>query len=132
MNILDVLKEMGITDLSVLPGKTQRKLKDYNKNLNSAIGKNKATGKMHPGMQQRLDDLAEDIILEAKLFIKKSQEPPAKTQAEIDAEEAEKKRLDDEAEKKRLDDEAEQKRLADEQVAKNKKGKGFANWLFED
>jgi hypothetical protein len=136
MNIIDVLKELGITDILVLPAKTQRKLKSYNQMVKSPIARDK-DGKFKPGAQQKLDDLAEDIVIEAKLFIKMNNQPPVKTEQEIIAEQqAEQKRLDDEAEQKRLDDEAEKKRLNDEAEKKRlddqKKNKGplesFLGW----
>jgi hypothetical protein len=108
MEIIDILKEIGITDISVLPEKTQRKLKDYKRILNSPVGRKK-DGQLHPGTKVRLDDLAEDIVLEAKVFLKKVQQQRQDADAE-----SERKRLADE-EAQRIADE-ETQRLANEET----------------
>lgn len=126
MTLLETLQQLGITDITVLPDKTQRKLKEYNRTLTNPIGKNRKTGELHPKTKIRLDDLAEDIIIEAKLYIKKSQTPPPPsepTEAEKAAAEAERKR------KEEADAEAERQRLEAE-AKKNKKGglESFLGW----
>ena len=69
--ITETLKKLGITDVSVLEPKTQRKISDYNRLVKSPIGNDKE-GNPSPKKQARLDDLVEDIILEAQIHNKKN------------------------------------------------------------
>jgi hypothetical protein len=72
--IFETLKKMGIEDIKALPQKTQMKLNDYTRLVKTPIGKDKE-GNFKPGTKNRLDALVEDIILEAKLFLKNQGKP---------------------------------------------------------
>ena len=76
--IEETLTKLGITDISVLPEKTRRKIAKYNMMSKSPIGNNKE-GNPHKGKKQTMDDLVEDIILETKIYLKTKDQPPANT-----------------------------------------------------
>jgi len=101
MTIFETLKSMGIENTSVLLPKTQRKLQDYNKNLKSGIARDKE-GVLKPGFKQKLDDLAEDIIIEAKLYLK-SVSTPGPDPAEVERQEQERIAAEEAAEKQRIE-----------------------------
>jgi hypothetical protein len=128
MTLTETLTGLGITDPAVLPEKTQRKLKEYNKTLNHPFSRNKTTGEFTTNAKVKLDDLAEDIIVEAKLYLKKANTPPpppppAEPTEEELAQAAEAERL-------RLEGEAAEKLRLEAEAAKNKKGplQDFFGW----
>jgi hypothetical protein len=68
--IYDTLKKLGIEDAKELPKKTQMKLADYNRITKTPIGKDKE-GNLREQTRLRLESLIEDIVVEAKLYLKK-------------------------------------------------------------
>jgi hypothetical protein len=72
------IKKLGVTDVKLLPAKTQMKIDDYNRLVKSPIGNDKE-GNPYPKKKIRLDSLVEDIILEVKLFQKQNGGKPAET-----------------------------------------------------
>ena len=73
----ETLKKLGITDIKELPKKTQLKIGDYNRLVNTPIGNDKE-GNPTEKKTDRINGLVEDVIFEAKLYLKtKGQTPPA-------------------------------------------------------
>jgi hypothetical protein len=73
----ETLKKLGITDTKELPKKTQTKIADYNRLVNTPIGNDKE-GNYTEKKTERINGLVEDIIFETKLYLKtKGQTPPA-------------------------------------------------------
>jgi hypothetical protein len=73
----ETLSKLGITNTKELPDKTQMKIADYVRMTRTPIGNDKE-GNPTPNKLKRLNALVEDIIFEAKLFLKnKGQQPTA-------------------------------------------------------
>jgi hypothetical protein len=81
--IEETLKKLGITDVKVLPEKTQRKIAKYKMMTKSPIGNDKE-GNPHKGKKQTMDDLIEDIVFEVKLYQKTKDLKPANPPVETD------------------------------------------------
>jgi hypothetical protein len=74
----ETLTKLGITDVKVLPEKTQRKIAKYKMMAKSPIGNDKE-GNPHKGKKQTMDDLVEDIVFEIKLYQKTKDQHPVTT-----------------------------------------------------